>query len=334
MRAEFDKPAFLTLRAELAHEGGALLTGLVLLCDLSLLALAAWLALVASFVGASALATLLATLALLQLYLIHHECVHRAVFRRDRYNVLLGELLGFLLVYPFLARRRSHMLHHAWAGHLERDPTNARARARLSTLSPRQLSLLAFLWRAWFPFLALNERVGLFRSSFLRAEQPRQHARERLSAYLCLCGYLALAVASPFLPALRVLAASYLPALFLLAMCEELINLPHHIESPTVTHKLALWQQVAVTHSCARLPLWSRYLLLSFNLHTAHHLFPALPWYRLAQAERTLEQRGLVVHARGDELTTCARLRRAPFAEVFAPYLRRPDVHSAERKSA
>lgn len=321
----FDKPAFLALRAELAqHDHSPLPTLLVLLSDISLLALASFLALAAPFACAGFVATPLFTLALLQLYLIHHECVHRAVFQRDRYNVLLGELLGFLLVYPFLARRRSHMLHHAWAGHLERDPTNARARARLSRLTRQELVLLEFLWRAWFPFLALNERIGLFRSSFLRDEHRQRHTRERASAYVCLLGYLALACAALLLPALRALALSYLPALFLLAVCEELINLPHHIESATVTHKLALWQQVKVTHSCATLTLWSRCVLLSFNLHTAHHIFPALPWYRLARAERALERQSLVLRMRSHEFGVSARLRRARFRQVFARYLRAP----------
>jgi acyl-lipid omega-6 desaturase (Delta-12 desaturase) len=316
----FDKRAFVALRTELSGHRSALPSCLVLAFDLVLLGAAGRLASGRTLL-ACALATLLITLALLHFYLIHHECVHRAVFARDRYNVLLGELLGFVLVYPFLTRRRSHMLHHAWAGHLERDPTNARARARLGAMSQRQRALLELMWRCWFPFLSLNERVGLWRSALSSTEHARQRARERLSLYLYASGYVLLACACLLVPALSAVATPYLLALFLLSVCEELINLPHHIEANTVSHKLALWEQAEVTHSLASVPFWSGCVLLHFNLHTAHHLFPALPWFHLARAERALKKYGFA-QVRAHELTVSMRLRRARFAEVFAPYLR------------
>ncbi|PHV09838.1 hypothetical protein CSQ89_19440 [Chitinimonas sp. BJB300] len=36
-----------------------------------------------------------------------------------------------------------------------------------------------------------------------------------------------------------------------------------------------------MTHSYKKLPIWSKYVLLNFNLHTAHHIFPWAPWYSL-----------------------------------------------------
>jgi fatty acid desaturase len=319
MTPELDREAFLRLQRRLGPRPRALPTCLVLGVDLALACSAAWLACQRNWAAWTA-ATALWSLALLHGYLIHHECVHRAVFARARYNVVLGELLGFVLAYPFRARRRSHMLHHVWAGHLERDPTNARARARFSSLSARQRRLLDLLWQAWFPFLALNERVGLWRSA-LSGDGARQALGERRYARAALGSYLAALVAGAALPGLRAVLLSYLSALFLLMVCEELINLPHHIEATTVSHKLALWQQGRVTHSCQRVPVWSSLFLLNFNLHTAHHLFPGLPWFRLPEAERALE-RERACDSRGHELALSLRLRRLPFADVFALYMR------------
>jgi fatty acid desaturase len=183
-------------------------------------------------------------------------------------------------------------------------------------LSARQRRFLSLLWRLSFPFLAINERIGLWRSSL-----SCSRARERLCACAALSGYLVLACACPFVAPLWAVFRVYLPALFLLMVCEELINLPHHIEAKTVAHKLALWQQAEVTHSLADVPLWSRFVLLHFNLHTAHHLFPALPWFRLERASRALARYGL--HSvREHELSASLRLRRRRFVEVFADYLR------------
>jgi fatty acid desaturase len=321
MTAALDRAAFLSTQRGLRPQHSALPACLVLGFDLALAGSAAWLS-TAPFASAPWLATPLFTLALLHAYLIHHECVHRAVFARDKYNVALGELLGFALAYPFRARRRSHMLHHAWAGHLERDPTNARARARFATLSARQLHLLDRLWRSWLPFLALNERLGLWRSAF--AGDGTRHARgERIYAALALTLYLAMLSMAALSSALRPVLLSYACGLFLLMMLEELVNLPHHIEAPTVAHKLALWEQDEVTHSCRPLPIWSSLVLLNFNLHTAHHLFPGLPWYRLPEAERVLVTHTRAHQGQDHELAISLRLRRRAFADVFASYLAR-----------
>jgi fatty acid desaturase len=68
----------------------------------------------------------------------------------------------------------------------------------------------------------------------------------------------------------------------------ELVNLPHHADRPTTDRKLALWEQAYSTRSCYYPVLVSELLVLNFNFHIEHHLFPSLPWYRLRKA------RGLV----------------------------------------
>jgi omega-6 fatty acid desaturase (delta-12 desaturase) len=320
MSATLAKRDYLALRSALAPRPSARTTGLVLVADHMFVLAAAWLAQDGGVLRQAG-AILLCTFALLHCYLIHHECVHKSVFARDRYNVLLGQWLGFILVYPFFARRRSHMLHHAWAGHLERDPSNARARARLKALSPRQRKALDLLWRTWFPFLALNERIGLWRTSLSDHDGSRSAQRERASAVVALLGYVIAALACACVPALARFLSSYLAALVLLLVCEELINLPHHITAETVSTKQALWQQANVTHSCAYVPFWSSAVLLHFNLHTAHHLFPTLPWTALPAAERALSRHtSPTVH--GHEFQISLRLRRARFSDVFAQYLR------------
>lgn len=320
MSRALDRATFQALHLQLAPRPCPLPTCLVLTVDLLLAGLAAWLACRPASLARCA-ASLLFTLVLVHFYLIHHECTHRSVFARDPYNVALGELLGLVLAYPFRARRRSHMLHHVWAGHLERDPANARARARLSRLRPAQLRLIELLWRSWFPFLALNDRIGLWRSALSGREGAGQARRERWSARLALLLYLSALALGAFSMTARALLVSYAIALFLLMICEELINLPHHIEAPMIDRKLPLWEQGEVSHACGHVPLWSSLVLLHFNLHTAHHLFPGMPWSRLPQAERALRAR-LACPDGEAELTRALRLRRARFSEVFAAYMR------------
>jgi omega-6 fatty acid desaturase (delta-12 desaturase) len=298
--SKLDKATWLLKRSALDRHATSWPTLGVLLCDVLLV---------------------VASVALLQLYVIHHECVHRAVFVDDRYNRWLGHVLGFILVYPFLQRRRSHMLHHAWAGHLSRDPTNARAAARLSTLPPRVLSLLNLLWRCWVPFLALNERLGLWLAPFRDDVDHRSRKIERVAAFAHLAGYTLATSLLIWSEELELAARLYAPALVTLLVAEELINLPHHLQAPIVSSRLPLWRQDEVTDSCASLPVWSNVVLLHFNLHTAHHLFPALPWHTLPVAQKALAGES-ASGSRCHEFAWSWRQRRARFERVFASYLR------------
>jgi acyl-lipid omega-6 desaturase (Delta-12 desaturase) len=268
---------------------------LVLACDLAVLVLSLhWQS-----------ATLLAV-ALVHLYLLHHECVHHAFFVSARGNELLGHLLGFALLYPFAARREAHLQHHAWTNHPDRDPATARALARMAALSGRQLRALAIAWRLALPVFALGERMALVRAFI-------DDRAQRAAAVVYALGYAACVVLLLRAGAL----GTYLIALYGLLVAEEALNLPHHLHTPFVEHPLPLWQQAAVSHSLRSVPIWSRWLVLSFNLHGAHHVFPQQPWYRLRRLDRLLR-----AHAVEDtELSWSLRERRRPFSETFENFL-------------
>lgn len=277
------------------------ITLFVLLCDVVLLALV----LSQSAVGYAVLVST-SLLAFVHVYLVMHECVHGAVFAQHRYNEWLGHLLGFAIGCPFLTRRRAHALHHAWTGHPDRDPTNARAIERLSALSPRQLRVLDVLWRMHVPFLSLNERLGLWRAAF-----GARAVSERRAGYAYLFGYL-VALSAFGLPAWLALAW------VLSLIVEEMINLPHHLHAPFTQQRLALSQQGSVTHSCAQVPVWSRWVLLNFGLHEAHHRWPGLPWFELPAAHRALAQPSFV----SNELVWSYVQRRQPFVKALGAYIR------------
>ena len=57
---------------------------------------------------------------LLRLFLIQHDCGHGAFFSSRRCNDWLGRSLGVLTLTPYYYWRRSHAIHHASTGNLER----------------------------------------------------------------------------------------------------------------------------------------------------------------------------------------------------------------------
>ena len=60
---------------------------------------------------------------LVRLFMIQHDCGHGSFFRRRRANDWLGRALGVLTLTPYGYWRRTHAMHHATSGHLDRRGT-------------------------------------------------------------------------------------------------------------------------------------------------------------------------------------------------------------------
>jgi omega-6 fatty acid desaturase (delta-12 desaturase) len=57
---------------------------------------------------------------LVRLFMIQHDCGHGALFRPRSANVWTGRLAGVLTMTPYDYWRRTHAVHHATSGHLDR----------------------------------------------------------------------------------------------------------------------------------------------------------------------------------------------------------------------
>ena len=63
--------------------------------------------------------TVLAGLFGIRVYMIQHDCMHRAFFASRRANDIAGELLSPISLSPYVATRYNHNLHHAHVGDLD-----------------------------------------------------------------------------------------------------------------------------------------------------------------------------------------------------------------------
>ncbi|CAA9274106.1 MAG: hypothetical protein AVDCRST_MAG56-3248 [uncultured Cytophagales bacterium] len=287
------KATWTQIRSELKQSYSPVPSLAILAVDLLMLA-ASWHFSYQGTVAGWLLGQFLLVIALIHVYVIHHEAVHHAVFERRVHNEILGHLLSLLIAMPFLPRRHSHLHHHSWSGNVN-DPSHRRIIEKLSKSTAGQLRLMDLMWALYLPFLALNERLAFWRMPFQQwkaGDRTGDVRQERAYAlgYLAVYGLLGILLAG--LGVLGAFAAWFLPATFILLFVEEMINLPHHIDIPMIdTPKpLPLWEQDQTTHSCQSVPLWSSLILLNFNMHTAHHLFPWIPWHKLPQAQQHMQR--------------------------------------------
>ena len=69
--------------------------------------------------------TLPAAAFLVRLFMIQHDCGHAAFFRSPTANAWTGRLIGVLTMTPYGYWRRTHAIHHATSGNLDRRELGA-----------------------------------------------------------------------------------------------------------------------------------------------------------------------------------------------------------------
>ncbi len=309
----FGKAEYVTLKRSLSFEPSTAITLLVWTGTITLVGLAL-LMLRAGGRGAYLLSQLLLVTAFFQSFALLHECGHGSAFSRPWMNTVFGHLASVLCFLPYFPWKFIHQAHHVWTGNVDRDPTMRALRVwRERGKVPGPVS---FGWRSWIPIMAVFQHV-VFWTYPLRLLQARGVSRGQLlrcaSSVAFLAGaYLVVAQVQPGL----LTFTNFGPALVTYLVVVELVNLPHHVGMPTHEGRLPLWEQWVTTRSCYYPPVVSEFFTLNFNFHTEHHLFPALPWYRLRRARRLLKEvAGRSYHEERGVSWNLSR-RRRPFAQI------------------
>lgn len=223
-------------------------------------------------------------LALVQWFVLLHECGHDTLFRTRLLNRGVGQLAGFAALIPFESWRRVHARHHKWTGWQDLDPTTA-------ALVPRPLGrgerwILDIAWRGWLPLFSVLYRVqNYWHLPRLWAMFPQARHRGRLAANLAalVVAYAGLAGLVGPGPLLRTIGVAVLLSLVL----EDPLLLSQHTHVPLdrsggqpVPPHPTLAQEI-FTRSL-RFPGWvSRAVLLGFDAHELHHMYPFVPGYDL-----------------------------------------------------
>ena len=222
-------------------------------------------------------------IALVQWFVLLHECGHDTLFDRRRWHVPVGQVAAFFSLSPYHSWKRVHGRHHKWTGWQDLDPTTA-------TLVPRERRplervLVNLCWRCWVPIFAVVYRLNNFWNVprlfalFDRVVDRRAIVRDiawLIAAYGALMIWLG--------PALLLRAAG--GALLLSLVVEELLLLSQHTHVPqgvsggADVRPYPSIEQEPFTRSL-RLPAWMSALVLHFDAHELHHMYPFVPGYHL-----------------------------------------------------
>jgi len=327
------KDEWLSVKARVPKGPMGAATIVLWLVDLALLAEAWALWSRGGFARLSAL--ILGVLALLHIYLIMHEALHFAVSRKLIINECVGHVCGWIIGLPFLPRRGSHLGHHAWTAHPTGDPENKKMIEKFSVITEKEARTLEFVWRYWIPMIAFNHFLSHWITPFQHNHTRTQRSRlkvEKAFTVLYLIGYAAVGVTAYRYGSLGQLAIFATILWLALLIAVELLNLPHHAEIPLLpldAKRPPLWEQDVVSHSCASVPLWSRWVILNFNLHVVHHAFPWLPWHQLPKAQRLVDAiQASDMSSQTNEWRFAVLNRRRPLLKLMGHFFDKRDTSS------
>jgi len=228
-------------------------------------------------------------LVFVQWFVILHECGHDTLFKTRRWHAIAGMVAATFSLIPYHSWTRVHGRHHKWTGWQDLDPTT-------ESLTPRphgwaERALVNLCWRFWIPLFSVAYRLTnywnvprLFRM-FPRAADRRAIARDAV----LLAGFYGMVVFA-LGPALTF--RGFALALVISLVIEDLLLLSQHTHVPQNVSgggrvkPFPAIEQEPFTRSL-RLPRAVSALVLHFDAHELHHMYPFVPGYHLRRINYT-----------------------------------------------
>ncbi|MEQ1754068.1 MAG: fatty acid desaturase [Micropepsaceae bacterium] len=228
---------------------------------------------------------------LVRLFLILHDCGHGSFFRRREANDWVGRICGLLTFTPYGVWRKSHSLHHATSGNLERrgvgdietmtvteylsQPWWERLRYRLY-----RHPIILFVIGPAYVFLVANRLpVGMMKSG----------SAPWISAMLNNAALIAFVAVMMWFFGVVPFLMVHLPIVLLAGSIGVWLFFVQHQFEGTVWESEEGWdlQNAALRGSSHYdLPMVLRWLTANIGVHHVHHLNARIPFYRLRHVLR------------------------------------------------
>ena len=224
---------------------------------------------------------------LVRLFMIQHDCSHGAFFRRRAVNDWLGRAIGVLTLTPYDVWRRTHAIHHASSGNLDR-----RGIGDVTTLTVREYLALS-RWRRLAYRLYRNPIVmfGLGPAYLFivqhRLPPPdlmRVGGRPWVSTMATNTAIALMVLLMMWLVGVKPFLLVHLPITLLAASIGVwLFYIQHQFEDTYWAGAPAWSLHEAALHGSSHyeLPSILRWFTANIGVHHVHHLCSRIPFYRL-----------------------------------------------------
>jgi len=226
------------------------------------------------------------------LHCIAHDCGHGSFSSSRRFNHAIGHIALLPMLYPFHGWRHVHNLHHANTNNVEKDtdwrPVDQGTYSRM----PVKDKLIYFGTRSIFFWLgtAHYELISGFNPGLFPERKTRSDVRRSMAFVLVVMAISFTAIVH-YLGPIGLVKFVLLPWLGMHAWFSA-TTLMHHTAEDVPFLRGKDW-----TKNASRLLLTTDYrysrllhfLTHNISVHTAHHVAPKVPFYRLPEAQAALK---------------------------------------------
>ena len=220
----------------------------------------------------------------MRLFMIQHDCGHRSFFKSSAANDWVGRFIGAITVTPYDCWRRTHAIHHATSGDLDRRGLGA-----LATLTVEEYRAKGpwgrFLYRLYRNPIILFV-LGPFYVFFLLQRLPMGLMHEGFRPWLSAMGtnaMIALLVGFAWwLGGWQGLLLVHLSTMWLAASIGVWLFYVQHQFDSVYWERTAQWSAMqAAMHGSSHydLPPILRWMTANIGVHHVHHANSRIPFY-------------------------------------------------------
>lgn len=219
------------------------------------------------------------------LYAAQHELSHNTPFKTRKYNVIFGRIIGFTQIFPRDFDQIMHFAHHQFTSNWDRDGELMR---KPFTLRSYLLWLSGITyWRNRIMGI-IRQAIGVVIEPYIRREED---AKVIFEARVHLALYLAIILVS-------LAFNNWVWLTFWIA--PMILTKPIHQLQNTIEHLgLSHGDDILENTRSTRINAFGRWLCWQMPYHTAHHIFPSVPFWQLRALNDKIESQTGEVHRMG-----------------------------------
>jgi fatty acid desaturase len=219
------------------------------------------------------------------LYAAQHELSHSTVFSTRKVNEIFGRVIGFLMIFPRDYDQVMHFAHHTHTQNWEKDGELVREPYTLRSYL-LWMSGITY-WRNRF-FGVIRRARGIIIEPYIRVEEEAKVVQE---SRIHLILYVIIALGSIVAQSWAVLSFWILPMI----ATKPVHQLQNTIEHLGLSHNDDILENTRSTKTNA----FMRWLCWQMPYHTAHHVFPSVPFWKLHKLNTKIEAQAGSVHRMG-----------------------------------